>query len=401
MTRRRVLTFGLLTGVLASGYGVIFTVLDDYRDEYGISGSWLGAIVGIGFFSAFGAQVAIAPVADRGHARRIVYVGLALAVVGLTMIAFGESVPPLLIGRFVMGLGMGTAFPAIRRIVVVADPDNLGQNLGLLLSADVAGFAAGPALSALLVGPFGLAAPFLVIVALTIACAPVVARVEVDEAEVGDAPVERFAFDLFRSRQFVAAACMGSAVFLMIGTFDAMWAVVLDDLDSSEWLSNLGITIFALPLIVLGSVGGRLAQRVGPFRLGVVGLVIGAGFLAMYGVWNSGEAMVGAGALHALSDGLTMASTGVATGMVVARSRQASAQGMVGAVETLTAAITAVSAGVLYDQFGRQVAYGAAASVMMILALVAWTLAGVDGRARRGPTGGTVGQAVAVPESAY
>ena len=40
------LTFGLMTAVLASGYGVMFTVLDDFRDDYGIRAEWLGVIVG-------------------------------------------------------------------------------------------------------------------------------------------------------------------------------------------------------------------------------------------------------------------------------------------------------------------------------------------------------------------
>ena len=75
----------------------------------------------------------------------------------------------MLVGRFVMGIGVGMAVPAVRRIVIVADPDRLGHNLGRLLAAEVAGFAAGPALSALLVGPFGIPVPFLVIAAGTIA----------------------------------------------------------------------------------------------------------------------------------------------------------------------------------------------------------------------------------------
>ena len=45
---------------------------------------------------------------------------------------------------------------------------------------------------------------------------------------------------------------MGGAVFLMIGAFDALWAVVLDDLDTNEWIANLGITLFAVPLVVFG-----------------------------------------------------------------------------------------------------------------------------------------------------
>src|SRR5262245_9724056 len=121
----------------------MFTVLDDFRDEYGIAEYWLGAIVGVGFLASFVSQILLAPIADRGRARQLVLWGLILNVVGLIGMAFGDEVAVLLGARFVMGIGVGMATPAVRRIVINADPINLGANLGLLLAADVAGFAAG------------------------------------------------------------------------------------------------------------------------------------------------------------------------------------------------------------------------------------------------------------------
>ena len=144
--------------------------------------------------------------------------------------AFSTSFLPLLAGRFVMGVGVGMAVPAIRRIVILAEPERLGNNLGRLIAADVGGFAAGPAVSALLVDPFGIPAPFLVIAGATLLVVPWVARTTVAEET---APVsQRFAVDLLRIRPFAGAVVLGSAVWLMIGAFDALWAVVLDDLDT-------------------------------------------------------------------------------------------------------------------------------------------------------------------------
>ena len=186
----------MMTALLASGYGVMFTVLDDFRDEYGIEAHWLGLIVGIGFLAGFLSQVFLAPVADRGYARRMVVLGLLLNVVGLLGMAAGETLNVLLLARFVSGIGMGMAVPAVRRIVINEDPENLGQNVGLLLAADVTGFAIGPAISALLVPAFGIPAPFLVIAAASLLCVPLVLRVHVTEATVN--PTRRFAFDLLR-----------------------------------------------------------------------------------------------------------------------------------------------------------------------------------------------------------
>jgi hypothetical protein len=52
-------------GVLASGYGVMFTMLDDWRSEFGIQETGLSMIIAVGFFTSFIAQLTIAPYADR------------------------------------------------------------------------------------------------------------------------------------------------------------------------------------------------------------------------------------------------------------------------------------------------------------------------------------------------
>jgi len=368
---RSVLLFGGLSGLLASGYGVIFTVLDDYRSEYGIGEAALGAVIGIGFFSSFIAQVLIAPLADRGYARRLMVGGVLVNMAGLIAMAFGTDVATLLAGRFVMGLGIGAATPAIRRIVILAHPNNVGNSLGRLLSADVAGFAVGPAISALLVGPFGIAAPFWVVAVVTGLWSLVVLRVQVDET--AQAANSTFGFDLLKSRVFAGAVIMGSSVFVMIGAFDALWALVLDDLNTSDWIANLGITLFATPLIFLGPTGGRLAQRVGPFRVGTVGLLAAAAFMTMYGFVPSGGVMFAVAMVHAVTDGLTVASTGVAVALATPDNRQAGGQGLLGGIQVLAAGITAVVIGLVYEQAGRAWAYGSTAAVMVVLVLTgAW-----------------------------
>ena len=356
-TRSVVVVFGALTALFASGYGVMFTVLDEFRDQYGIGEGALGLIVAMGFLSSFLAQVTLAPLADRGHARLMIVIGMAFNVAGLLGMAYGTSVVVLLTARFVMGVGVGLAYPAARRIVILADPDHLGQNLGRMLAADVAGFAVGPAVSAVLVGPFGIAAPFLLIAVLTVAMYPLVARTRVVETSTDAEVPPRFAFDLLRIRPYLAALSMGAAVFMMIGSFDALWALVLDDLHASDLIANLGITLFAVPMVLFASIGGRLAQSIGPFRLGTFGLLVGAAAMFAYGHAPSGGVMLAISVVHATNDGFTVSSCGVAVGLVVPGERQASAQGLLGGVETLTAGITATAIGQIYQHFGRTVAY--------------------------------------------
>jgi MFS family permease len=357
--------FGGLMACLAAGYGVLFTIIDDYRDEYGISETWIGVVIGIGFLAGFLAQLVIAPLADRGHARKIVLFGVAINVAGLLLMALGTTLAPILIGRFISGIGIGSAGPAVRRIVILADPDHLGQNLGRLLAADVFGFAMGPAVSAVLVGPFGIPAPFIAVAVATAILLPFVARVKVEETAVP--PARRFAFDLLRIRPFTGAVMIGAAVFVMIGAFDALWALVHRDLGTSDWIANLGITLFALPLVVLGPTGGRLAQTFGPFRLAALGLSAGAMFMFLYGLMPTGGLIFAVAMVHSLSDGLTVSSTGVAVGMVVPEDRQAGAQGVLGAAQAISAGLMAMLTATLYGQFGRTVAFTTAALIMLAL----------------------------------
>ncbi len=380
--------FGALSAALSAGYGVLFTVVGDFRDEYGISETAIGLVIGAGFLSAFVAQVFIAPIADRGRARQLILVGVAANVAGLLMMGFGDNLAPILAGRLISGIGIGAATPAIRRIVILADPDHLGQNLGRLLSADVFGFALGPAISAVLVGPAGLAAPFVVVAAATSLILPLTFLVSADETK--EVVSQRLALDLLRSPIVTGAVVLGAAVFLMIGAFDALWDVVHEDLDTPIWLANLGITLFAIPLVVLGPTGGRLAQRVGPFRVAAIGLLAGALFMFTYGRLPSGSWIFAIAMIHAVTDGLTIAASGVAIAMAVAKQRQAGAQGLMGAAQALVAGVTAIVIGALYETSGRATAYAAGAIGMVALTVVGMTLAARfwrSGRHRRTAAG--------------
>ena len=100
-----------------------------------------------------------------------------------------------------------------------------------------------------------------------------------------------------------------------------------------------------------------------------------------YGFVPTGAAMLAVGIVHALCDGFTVSSAAVGVGMVAPPDRQASAQGMLGAAETLVGGITAVLAGVLYSWGGRALAFTTCSVVMIMLSAGAWFLAGPEVRA--------------------
>jgi MFS family permease len=376
-------TLQFATLLMSSTYGVMFTMLDDYRDKYGISESGLGLVLAAGFFSAFFSQISIAPLADRGRAKVLMMTGFLLVIIGCLFMGFGQNFALLLIGRLLMGIGGGMSLPALRKIVIVSDPENLGGNMGKLLSVDIAGFALGPVISVLTVDTIGIAAPFVIISTAVFVVTVILSRVEVPETSFSDRPAERLAFDLLKIPAVSGAILIGISLFFMIGTFDSLWSIMMDDLDGPEWMANAGVSLFALPMIFLGPIGGRLAQNKGAYRVGAIGSVIGGACMVMYGLLPSPYLMMGVFLLHIINDGFTVTSSGVAIAQAAPAERQAGAQGLLGGLQTLTGGIAATFAGWSYDHLGRGPTFSITAIVMVLLVIFGLALAGPEHRSAR------------------
>jgi len=370
------LTLLLAIGASSCSYGVMFTMLDDFRNKFGISESGLGLIVGVGFFTSFVGQVSIAPLADRGRAQRLIIRGLGLEVIGCLGMAIGTSFTALFLSRVIMGLGAGTALPALRRVIIVADPENFGRNLGRILSFEVAGFAAGPIFSVLFAEFFGVPGPFVFLAAVISIFVLVISRIRVPETAKEHQPSERFAIDLLKDRAVASGILIGVALFFMIGVFDSLWVLMMDDLDAAQWMANLGVSVFVVPLIILGPFGGKFVQRVGPYRTGGFGMILGAIFMSGYGLMPTPWLMMIVFLFHSINDGFFVTAAGVAVGTSAPLERQAGAQGLLGGIETLAGGFAASFAGLAYDHFGRTTTFVGTGAIMLVLILFSRILAG-------------------------
>jgi MFS family permease len=372
MRKRTLYLLQAATALGGMGYGVMFTVLDDFRDNYGITEAQLGIIVGIGFITGFLSQILFAPLADKGHAKKLVMTGIAIEIVGTLFMAFGQAFLPLIIGRLLAGFGVGISEPALRRILILSDPERMGQNLGLIVSASVAGFTAGPIVSALTADTLGIAAPFLLVAFLLVVVGFGLFNLQFQEANIEDAPTQRLAFDMLRIRPLAGAIVMGLALFAMIGTFDAVWSVMMDDMTAPTWVANVGISLFAFPMIFLAPRGGRLTQKFGPFKASMTGLSIGAVCRVVYGTVWSPYPMLAIGVIHGVVDGLTVTGGSAAVALVAPRERLASAQGLFGGLQTLTGGVAAVLAGTAYGIIGRATFVWCAGAMLLFIAIGAW-----------------------------
>ncbi|MGY6501883.1 MAG: MFS transporter [Acidimicrobiales bacterium] len=356
-------TLFVVTGALALSNGAVFALLADLQDRFGFETWGLGLIAGAAFAAGFVAHVGLARFADRGRARMLLVAGLVLAAVGTVGMAVGASLWAFVAARLLIGLGYGMFIPAARRIVIASRPDRAGRLLGRLAAFSVGGFVLGPPLASGAAEVAGPRAPFLAIALVVVACLPPVLRTPVVESH--REPERRTVLRLLSIPSMQAALAVGSAFYLSIGVFEAVWARLLTDLGATQLVIGFSLLVFGVPMALFAPVGGRLADRYGGFRVSVISMVVTVPLMAAYGVASSVLAMFVIVAVHAFADATTTPGSQLAVTRAAPAEDAASAQGLLEASGFLLAAIAAIAAAPIYQAYGATWLFGGSAAAMV------------------------------------
>lgn len=358
------------TAIESMAYGAIFGLLAELQDAYGLPMYALGLIAGASSLAGLVAQLWLARYSDRGHTRLMLRLGLVTAAAGMLMFALVSGMWLFVAARVLMGFGSGMFMPAVRRVVISKAGTRSGEELGRLASVEVGGFVSGAPIAALLAALFGLHAPFLVMAVALVLTAPGLARIS--EPPIAANPPRRAVRTLILRRGVRSGLAIGAALYLAIGVFDAVWARYLTDMGANTAVIAITLALFALPLVALSPFGGRLADRSGPLKSGVLALALTVPLLVAYG-WVGSVALA---VLVALLHGFTDAFATPAGQSAVARSSPpglvAAGQGLYGAVAAGMAALSGFGAAPLYGIGGSKVMWGVAGGCVAVLAMLAW-----------------------------
>jgi len=357
---------------MSAGLASVMTLLAEFRNKLGFSQFGIGLGIAAGFVAAFVASVALAPQADRGRAPLMLRSGLLLGIAGLLVVAMANDLWHFVVGRALFGLAFGLAHPAARRTVIVADPENLGRNMGRLGAFDVAGFVVGPTVAALLHALGGFRTPFWTMAALLALLVPTAWRARPDTA--AQDIERRRPTDLFRNRRLVGAFFVVASYFVFIGAFESIWVLEMDHRGAEQWQIGAAVTVVALPIAVLSPWGGVLAQRYGARRWALGVLTTCAVFSASFGLVEGLVALVALTAACSCAEGIGFPSTPMLVSAAVPEDRQAAAQGLASAVEVGTAAVASLGLAAIYDTSGDTVAWAVTAGTMVVLLVVGWVL---------------------------
>ena len=357
------------TGIEAMGHGAIFALLADLKTEYGLSASGIGLIAATAFFAGLVSQVTIARYADRGHCRIMLRLGLLVAGVGLLGFGMSGELWQLVLMRMLLGVGSGAFMSASRRVLVMHDLTRTGEILGRLTAVEVGGFIAGPPVAAVLASQFGLRAPFIVLACALALTVPAVATVAEPPAATGTG--KRALRVLLANRLVLAGLAIGGAWALSMGVFDAIWAVFLKDRGASTNFVGVSLAVFAFPLVLFSSAGGRLADRIGPVRTAVMSMSVTVPVMALYGFSDNLWVLCFIALVHSGFDAVTMPAARIAVARAAPADLLAAGQGLSGAVGSLIGGAASLAAAPIYAGAGSRVVWGAAAAGVAFMTLVA------------------------------
>ena len=367
---RQLISIYLLTATLMVGYGAIFSLLAEIRDNFGLTSSGIGFVGAAAFASGFVAQLFLSRFADSGYGSLMIQAGLIICIASTCWMAVADSLSEWILSRGALGFGSGIVRPAIRRYIVIRDPASAGRSLGVLTAYETAGFLVGPVIAAILNSTLGLAANFIVLAVLLLIFTPFVFKIEIPSAP--RPPGQGILLELIKRPAMQSCIAMGIAFWITIGVFEAIWAVYMSDLGASQVFIGLTMSLFGIPMIFISPRAGEYAQQKGSLNIAVVSIGIAICCMISYGALEHIWLLCIPLLIHAIADAFTMPATQLAVTQASGEDALASGQGLYGAVSMAVGAVTAAAGGILYQEGGAAGVWWASGAAMIFFMIIAW-----------------------------
>ena len=364
------LPYQVVFAVTSAAIGGLIAVLGELRDELGVDNTEIGIIVSAGFLASFVAQIALAPLADRGHGRRMAIAGVVLSAMALFVMAVADGVLIWVLARAALGFAGGLLLPGIRRAATVLDPEKAGENLGRLVVGEVVGFTMGPVVAAVLVEAGGVRAPFWAFAIGMALFTPFVMRLPEDMGRRTERT--RNPLELLRFRRLQGALVLIFGYFFLIGAFESVIPVMFQDRGGGALEAGIAFTIFGIPVAAVSPHAGRVADRIGGAPVAIVGMAVSATLTITYGFLPGIWWLVAVMVIIGFADGYGFTAGQVAVSRSVPEERQAGALGLMGAAEVLGAGVAALPAAALYESGGARPTWIAVGGASLVFLALGW-----------------------------
>jgi len=355
------------------GAGLVVPVLSLYAASFGVSATLVGMLVTIFGIGRIVANFPSGWLSQRMGRRPLLVAGPALVALGAVGAAITTDFNWLLFWRFVQGVGSGMyQTVSLAALADISSPQTRGRLVGLYHAAIQFGASIGPFIGGTVASAFGLAAPFWVLLGISlVTCALAVTTFRDTEKRVtssmsGALGARRRGI---LSAPFMAISLVSSVVFFTRTAcmFQLLPMIGNETFGLGVAAIGVGITVIAVAMLVVLPVSGVVVEKFGS-RLMVIasmlGMILGIGLVLMgthqFFFWLS---ML----IYGLAGGLNSASMGTFTIEVLPRHKYGEGMGLQRTISDIGYVLGPVFAGLVADLSG----YGNAGGIAATLALCA------------------------------
>ena len=398
--------------LLAAASFVIFPLLPSLQLSLDVTTAEIGYLAAAGFAAALIAELLVAPLADRGHARSMAITGVLFVSTSLVLSGFADAGWQLIAGRALGGFGFGVFVIAASALLVRSDPPRSGELLGRMGAAELAGIALGPLVAGAAVS---VVSPSLILgvsgVVVLIALVPVwlgfreravsihsSSSFDGDDAHpqtggiaagvigfdgtdadrslrFGATPAPRTSLDLVRNPRIVGIVLLYAAVMVPTGAYDGIWPRYMTDIGAEPLLVAASYVFFSIPYVIVAGWAGRLADRRGGVSAYWRGLAVLLPIVALYGVVGNPWLVTGMGFVESTGQALAFIGAAAAMAHSVDPARAGSAQGLLRGLGLVAATVAAGVSGLAYEAGGALLLFGGTGVTVLAIAAVGLLLA--------------------------
>ena len=354
-------------GAQAMGIGVIVSLLADIQDRFGFPTWSLGMIAGMSFAFTLVAHMWLASFADQGWERPMLAIGGVLAVLALLWMVVASDLWHWVAARALLGFAEGVSVVAARRVILSWNPGRQGKALSSLMVALMVGFLIGPPIGGLL-NEVNRGLPFLLPAVVEAMLLPFLLLVK--PGEYARTPVRLNRRHLMAIPGLGNGLLLAASPWLMIGVLDAMWARYMTDLGAGPRVIGVGFLALAVPSVFVTPLSGRMADRLNPVRLALMGAVVELPLVAAFGFAKGVPFLLVLGALHSVAWSFVTPPGQAAVAKVAPAGQAAEAQGLVESYGLVLASVGALAGPPIYDAGGPTLLFFIAAAALAVTPLV-------------------------------
>jgi MFS family permease len=318
--------------ILWLGFGALLPIMPPYFTEHGVSLEVLGFVIAAWPAARLIGEPVFGWLADHTARVPLMVIGLVVGGVALGLPLVFTGPVEFLVLRAVAGLGTALYDPAARGFLTDSTPpERRGEAFGLYGAAQMGGLLLGPAIGGIGAEFFGgVAFVFLFGAGATLAAAVAVGLRVRESAQAGrrrhispayditDFPADspsvyrRAADDLLAeqaeadrpagpeadategagpahapparllNRWLIAAIVFNLGGYFAGGAYEVIWSLFLLDRGATVGFVGLTFAMFALPVLIVSPIAGRMVDRKGSFRFIVAGSVMTATASVIY-----------------------------------------------------------------------------------------------------------------------